>query len=266
MDTSKIAVSTWLWGSDSIEQVERSFLDISSVGFQNFEAVYTTIKTFNYDTSAYNELLNKYNLMPVSFYFMLPVLQNRKAFFADLEKNLKFVQSLKVQSVCLSGTPGRPQSKNDFDTELGMISDFIKLAEFHGIEVAVHPHYLSYITFENEFSEIFDRMPNAYFCPDTAHLVLAKLEPEYVFDKYADRIRFVHLKDIAYPAGDTFPDGPEAFNAFCDLGEGNIDFMRLTEILLKNNYSGIYCSEFDNPTNSLIKSTETNFEYLKNRL
>lgn len=264
MDSTKIATSTWHWGSDTKEQIEQSFSDIAKAGYKSFEAVYTSIRTFSYDVPAYKRLLDQYGVHPISFYFYLPDLTERNGFFQNLEKELEFVQALGVRNVCLAGTQGRPKSSGDLECELQMVQTFTELCTAHQITAAIHPHYQTYFMYEDEWSEILERVPEARFCPDTAHLILAGCDPERIFCKYADKICFVHFKDMVFHKGEKFPDGAEAYGAFRDLGEGNIHFRRLYQILCENGYTGIICSEFDNPPKSDFESAKVNLEYLKN--
>ena len=91
-------------------------------------------------------------------------------------------------------------------------------------------------------------------CLDTAHTTLAGMDPVKAFDKYADRLGYVHLKDVD-PDESVHPEWP--MKRFRPLGVGTVDFKGIYNCLLYTSvllYS--FCTSFfprQKPTESICR-------------
>lgn len=80
--------------------------------------------------------------------------------------------------------------------------------------------------------------------PDTGHLAVADADIMTVFDRYFDRIRYIHLKDVRNPIKKiSFEQGFSFMDAvregiFTVPGDGDIDFVPLFKFLKDKKYSG----------------------------
>ena len=88
------------------------------------------------------------------------------------------------------------------------------------------------------------------FCPDTGHIDAAGGNSAEVVRRYADRIRYIHLKD--------YKDGN-----FLPLGEGAVDFKRILEALLASNFDGWITMEQDGYTGPATEGALRSREYLE---
>jgi inosose dehydratase len=68
------------------------------------------------------------------------------------------------------------------------------------------------------------------FCPDTAHLVLADMDPLEIIGKYLDRTTYVHLKDVKAPSKIGMRDD-RWFMRTTELGRGVVDFPAVLRLL-----------------------------------
>jgi len=85
-----------------------------------------------------------------------------------------------------------------------------------------------------------------------------------IFERYKDRIRFTHLKDIAGDVkGGVMQHGVEVFRDFCELGRGMVDFPKIFEILKSVNYDGYLCAELDYTSFGNKESAMMNMQYLR---
>lgn len=270
MYTNTIAVSTWPWGAATKEQIRKTFQDISRIGYTAFETVRDTCYTYEHNWKEYKNLLERYGVKPVSFYFLLPPPGEKNTLFDGLERDLEFVRELDVKSVCLQGTVGRPQADDEkgIEEEFKMVCDFAECTKKYGIMTNIHPHHGTWIMYEQEFERIFNALDadTVSLCPDTAHLAVAGCDVKKVIEKYIDRIGFTHFKDISLTgvtSGTLHKCGTEIYDNFRELGKGNINFDEIFNLLKKSGYQNALCSEFDSAPVSNFDSAKINFEYLR---
>lgn len=140
------------------------------------------------------------------------------------------------------------------------------------MKACVHPHLGTEIQDENELDAIMEMTDPGYvfFCPDTAHLTKAGMDPVEVMRRYKDRIAYVHLKDITPDEVDveTFPilSGNEAMPIFCELGLGPIDFKPIIRFLKEINYDGWLTVEIDKSTSTPLNSLTICRDFVEQKL
>jgi sugar phosphate isomerase/epimerase len=87
-----------------------------------------------------------------------------------------------------------------------------------GVPSAVHPHshFGSLLETREQYDYLFDRLPDAVgWCPDTGHILRGGQELFPCLQRYAPRIRYVHLKDV------------DAAGTWQPLGAGLVDLPAL---------------------------------------
>lgn len=118
--------------------------------------------------------------------------------------------------------------------------------ERYGVRATVHPHAGGYIEFEDELDRLaVDIGPEtAGLCLDTGHLAYAGMDPVAILRRYADRLDYIHFKDI----------DPQVFarvmakrirffdacaqGVMCPIGRGNIDYPAIHALLTDLGYGG----------------------------
>ncbi|CCE99523.1 Sugar phosphate isomerases/epimerases (plasmid) [Sinorhizobium fredii HH103] len=84
----------------------------------------------------------------------------------------------------------------------GMVGNIKAIAELatskYGVRAVIHPHAGGYIEFADEIERIARDVPAelAGFCIDTGHAYYAGMDPVETLKTYADRLDYVHFKDI----------------------------------------------------------------------
>ena len=79
---------------------------------------------------------------------------------------------------------------------------------------------------------------------DSGHLTFAGIDPVPVLEKYIDRIRHVHLKDVRLAIRDKAREEGWSFlqavreGVFTVPGDGDVDFAPIFDILEKSGYEG----------------------------
>jgi inosose dehydratase len=135
-----------------------------------------------------------------------------------------------------------------------------ELAQEAGVTVCLHPHYGTIIERADELAYMMDEIPAELLSltVDTAHTVLGEMDPVSTFAQYADRVRYVHMKDII-PVDD--PSIPW-WSGFRELGRGIINFPAIVAILKDAGFGGVLCVEMDRPRVCGYKSAAISRQYL----
>ena len=274
MKKSQITYAIWPWGTQTREQAIEAARDVTSIGYKSFESVKSAMHAYDLDYKAYKTMLDGYGLKAVSFYFHIPAIGEEEKLFENLDKELEFAAAMGVNIVTLQGTHGRPEVMDDAAKKANLDSmiKFAKIAKQHGITTNVHPHVNTYFMFEDEIDYVMENSDPALIslAPDTAHIAAAGADPVKVIRKYADRVKFIHLKD--YKLGDDVTDsgwvdsGVPIMTCFHELGKGTVNFPEIFKILDGVNYTGPLCIELDKPPISNIESAKNNLAYIETLL
>ncbi len=139
-----------------------------------------------------------------------------------------------------------------------------------GIHAVFHPHAGTYVETRDEIDRFCEMTDPALIglCPDTGHLAYAGARPEDVFADYADRIEYVHLKDVdAAKLARVREQGIDFVQAvrlgmFVELGTGAVSIPAIVEALRSREYSGWIIVEQDAPPEPL-RSALANRRYLR---
>jgi inosose dehydratase len=123
---------------------------------------------------------------------------------------------------------------DDYARLADALNRVVEIAEKHGLTASYHPHLGTCVTTLAQMDKVFPHT-RINFCPDTAHIDAAGGNSTEVVRKYADRIRYIHLKD--------YQDGN-----FLPLGEGRVDFEGILDALRARNYDGWITVEEDGYT------------------
>jgi inosose dehydratase len=110
-----------------------------------------------------------------------------------------------------------------------------EIAAEHGLRALVHPHAGTHVEFLDEIEPVVERVE---LCLDTGHLAYAGLDAATLYERWADRVVCLHLKDLdpARLAGGYW--AAVRRGAFRPLGEGAVDFDRLFAALAAHGFAG----------------------------
>ena len=130
---------------------------------------------------------------------------------------------------------------------LDMVAD---IARTYGLESSFHPHLGTISETLDGFHQIMDSC-SIGFCPDTAHLVASGIDPVEAIDRYSDRLKHVHFKDLSSKT-----------NQFMPLGQGDIDFAAILEAMRRANYDSWLLVELDSYEGDPKVAAEISKKYL----
>ncbi len=248
---AKLAYAIWPWGTETREQLIAGVADVKAVGFTYFESVVSLIDTFRDRVDEFKAIMDQYEVFPVSFYFW-----QRGDYDADVnsvKNGLDFLAANDVRrmSVQAPGKPGGGATQQELDQLLKVLEAIGKLAKPYGIIPCLHPHANTQVMFESEIDYIMSRIgPDLLaFGPDTAHLTVGKCDAVEILKRYADRIKFTHIKDVKKNKQVTVDEGKtkefEVYSDFLEIGEGDVDIAGCLQVLEDVGYDGYLCVELD---------------------
>ena len=139
-----------------------------------------------------------------------------------------------------------PLSSDGWRTMVDAVHAVSELASEHGLSPCLHPHAGTAIEFEDEIERaIADTDPELVsICIDTGHCAYAGVDPVALYERHAERVSYLHLKDVdgrrladSLRAGLSF-ERAVAEGVFCPLGEGVVDFGALLAALERHGFEG----------------------------
>ncbi|MEJ5218304.1 TIM barrel protein [Cognatishimia sp. D5M38] len=147
-------------------------------------------------------------------------------------------------------------------------------AEEYGLTVGIHAHAAGFMDFEPELERLLNEVDEKILkiCFDTGHHSYAGFDPVAFMKRYVDRISYMHFKDIDPKVkADVIANRTGFYDAcgqgiFCNLGDGDVDFPTVRQILLDAGFEGWCTVEQDcDPTLDVspIDDARANREYLE---
>ena len=154
------------------------------------------------------------------------------------------------------------------------IKEAAKIGVDHGLTVGIHAHAAGFMDFEPELERLLNEVDEDILkiCFDTGHHSYAGFDPVAFMEKHIGRISYMHFKDIDPKVkADVVANRTDFYTAcgqgiFCNLGEGDVDFPRVRQILLENGFEGWCTVEQDcDPTLDVnpIDDARANRAYLQ---
>lgn len=149
-----------------------------------------------------------------------------------------------------------------------------KIGVDHGLTVGIHAHAAGFMDFEPELERLLNETPDdlLQICFDTGHHSYAGFDPVAFMKKHIDRISYMHFKDID-PAvkADVVANRTDFYKAcgqgiFCNLGQGDVNFPEVRQVLLDADFKGWCTVEQDcDPTlpGTPMEDAQANREYLQ---
>ncbi|AUQ50856.1 putative iolE/mocC family protein [Phaeobacter inhibens] len=146
--------------------------------------------------------------------------------------------------------------------------------EEYGLTVGIHAHAAGFMDFELELERLLNEVDDKILkiCFDTGHHSYAGFDPVAFMKRHVDRISYMHFKDIDPKVkADVIAKRTNFYDAcgqgiFCNLGEGDVDFPAVRQLLVDAGFSGWCTVEQDcDPTldPDPVGDARANREYLE---
>ncbi len=147
-------------------------------------------------------------------------------------------------------------------------------AEEYGLTVGIHAHAAGFMDFEPELERLLDEVDEKILkiCFDTGHHSYAGFDPVAFMQRHMGRISYMHFKDIDPKVkADVIANRTGFYDAcgqgiFCNLGEGDVEFPAVRQLLIDHGFEGWCTVEQDcDPTMDIspIDDARANREYLE---
>jgi inosose dehydratase len=260
----KAAINVWTWGINAKEQFEQGLKEVSDIGYDAVENISSIVALFEDNPAEFDELLARYGVKLVCAYHHLSgdFAKDR----ANAERYLRFLQGRgpKVMNLQAGRRPEGGPSPELLAETARQVREIAELGQRYGITVCLHPHYATNVERAPELEYMMEQIPADVLglTLDTAHTVLGGMDPVETFERYAARVRYVHMKDIALPID---PQQPW-WSHFRELGRGVINFPAIARILRRAGFEGYLCVELDAPRVCGYKSAAISRQYLRDEL
>jgi inosose dehydratase len=172
-----------------------------------------------------------------------------KALKAHGAQHLVLIDSISPRRAPTAGRAGEAEQMDqaEWSAFRDRIATVAKMgAEDYGLTVGIHAHAAGFIDFEPELERLLDEVDEKILkiCFDTGHHSYAGFDPVAFMKRHIDRISYMHFKDIdpdvkaAAIANRTGFYDACGQGIFCNLGQGDVDFPAVRQILLDHGFEG----------------------------
>ena len=171
-----------------------------------------------------------------------------KALVAHGAQHLVLIDSISPRR---AATAGRATEAEQMDAAewAGFVDRIRRVAQLgadHGLTVGIHAHAAGFIDFEPELERLLSQVDESLLkiCFDTGHHSYAGFDPVAFMRRHIGRISYMHFKDIdprvkaAAVANRTGFYEACGQGIFCNLGQGDVDFPAVRQILLDAEFNG----------------------------
>lgn len=272
MSTNPISCHLITWGQD----LETGMREASELGYRACETFTDHALRYEDRVEEYQELLASHGLRLSALYaggrFSDPGREQEVIEFNT--RVARFLAAAGVDRIVFG--PGGPRGGASTPEALrrmaATITEAAKRTADLGVLACVHPHLGTEIQDRAEIDAVMELTDPevVFFCPDTAHLAAAGMDPAEVIRAYGDRMRYMHLKDLTPvdPNPEAFAGftGTEALPIFCELGLGTIDFGPIMAAVGEVGYTGWMTVEIDRSTSTPYQSLRQCRDFVQNEL
>jgi inosose dehydratase len=200
-----------------------------------------------------------------------------KALVAHGAQHMVLIDSISPRRAPTAGRPEEAEQMNasEWTAYRDRIAEAAKIGtEDYGLTVGIHAHAAGFMDFEPELERLLNEVDEKYLkiCFDTGHHSYAGFDPVAFMERNIGRISYMHFKDVDPKVkADVVANRTGFYDAcgqgiFCNLGDGDVDFPKVRQILLDNGFQGWCTVEQDcDPTLDVspIDDARANREYLE---
>ncbi|WP_299305121.1 TIM barrel protein [uncultured Litoreibacter sp.] len=172
-----------------------------------------------------------------------------KALVAHGAEHLVLIDSISPRRAPTAGRADEAEQMDDAEWSAfrDRIATIAKMGtEEYGLTVGMHAHAGGFIDFEPELERLLDEVDESIMkiCFDTGHHSYAGYDPVAFMKRHIDRISYMHFKDIDPEVkAKVVANRTDFYDAcgqgiFCNLGDGDVDFPAVRQVLLDNSFEG----------------------------
>lgn len=263
----RIPVGSHVWvyaasqpGYDVSPILEQIFSDMAYAGFDGVETMEHPLRSQVY-TSQIKELIEKYNIKLLGSSYGADMWDKNKhnQIFEEVDLILANLAAAGGRTFGVSvGRPaGRKKTEEEFDNQALLLKKLISMGEKRDIILNLHNHTYEVENNMYDLKGTLKRIPDIKLGPDLNWLLRAGINPLDFLKEFKDQIVFLHLRDQL--SNGKWPES---------LGEGDVDFREISEILNKIGFRGNVVVELAHEngfvrTRPLRESLKMSRDYLK---
>ena len=172
-----------------------------------------------------------------------------KALKAHGAQHLVLIDSISERRAPTAGRAGEAEQmdKSEWSAYRDRIATVARIgAEDYGLTVGIHAHAAGFMDFEPELNRLLDEVDESILkiCFDTGHHSYAGFDPVEFMKHNINRISYMHFKDINPKVKAHVVENRTDFydacgqGIFCNLGDGDVDFPAVRQLLLDNDFNG----------------------------
>ncbi|MDA9990157.1 sugar phosphate isomerase/epimerase [Paracoccaceae bacterium] len=200
-----------------------------------------------------------------------------KALTAHGAKHLVLIDSISPRRAPTAGRASEAEQmdQQEWDSFRNRLKTAAQIgAEDYGLTVGMHAHAAGFIDFEPELERLLEEIDSKVLkiCFDTGHHSYAGSDPVAFIKRHIERISYMHFKDINPTVKDDVIKKRTGFydacgeGIFCNLGQGDVDFAAVRQVLMDANFEGWCTIEQDcDPTMDIssLEDAKANRSYLQ---
>lgn len=233
-------------------ETEAALEEIATAGYSGFELFDGNLMQYAGRQDALREQMQRLQLTFVGVYsganfIFQDILEDE---LSKIETATRLAAEFGVEHLVVGGGAIRASGIREDDyCRLGEgLERVVAIGQRYGLVPSFHPHLGTIAQSPEQIAKIFQHT-SINFCPDTAHLDAGGGRSADLIRTYADRVRYVHLKDLS--------DGQ-----FVPLGQGTVDLAAIFTMLRANQYSGWIGVEQDGYAGDPIEGARASKAYL----
>ena len=235
--SKKITVGAHVWvyaaqlkGYDVSPVLSQIFSDVSYAGFDGVETMEQPLRSEAY-TKQIKELTEQYRIKLIGSSYGADMWDKTRhnQIYEDVDLIFTNMASVGGRTFGVSvGEPeGRKKTETEFDNQASLLRRLISLGEKRGIVLNLHNHTAEVENNMYDLRGTLKRIPDVKLGPDLNWLLRAGINPVDFLREFPKQIVFLHLRDQL-----TNGKWPES------MGEGNVDFKEISDVLKEINFEG----------------------------
>lgn len=172
-----------------------------------------------------------------------------KALVAHGAKHLVLIDSISPRRAPTAGRASEAEQMDaaEWAAYRDRIAEAARIgAEDYGLTVGIHAHAAGFMDFEPELERLLDEVDERLLkiCFDTGHHSYAGFDPVAFMKRHMSRISYMHFKDIDPKVKANVIANRTGFydacgqGIFCNLGDGDVAFPAVRQLLLDAGFEG----------------------------
>ncbi len=240
-------------------ETDEAIKDISSSGWDGFEWSPARLTDGYAQPEEYRRYLEGLDLEISGLYCPCSFLDDESvaAWQGTIDRTIEFATTIGTQYIMLDGgSTDLPRNGQTIDRIAHLANEVGKRIVDGGLTCTWHQHWGTIFEYTAEFDALMAATdPQIVKCtPDTAQLALGDFDIPATFEKYVDRMHYVHFKDL------------DDNRRFIELGCGLVDFPPLAEMLKQAGFDGWIVVDLDYTSLDPRESSRHNLNYLRETL